>query len=76
MGAIHDPEGNNLFTAVAILMIREAGGIVTDLDGGFASGNIVAGAPPVQRELLEIVQRCHVSEEAIERVNPNAVHFG
>jgi myo-inositol-1(or 4)-monophosphatase len=54
------------------LMVREAGGTVTDLDGGngsFASGNIVAGAPAVQRELLEIVQR-HGSEEAIERVNP------
>ena len=53
-------------------MIREAGGTVTDLDGGngsFASGNIVAGGPAVQRELLEIVQR-HGSEEAIERVNP------
>lgn len=55
-----------------ILMIREAGGVVTDLDGGdgsFASGNIVAGGPGVQRELLEIVRR-HGSEEAIERVNP------
>ena len=53
-------------------MVREAGGTVTDLDGGngsFASGNIVSGAPAVQRELLEIVQR-HGSEEAIERVNP------
>jgi myo-inositol-1(or 4)-monophosphatase len=55
-----------------VLMLREAGGIATDLDGGgasFASGNIVAGAPAVQRELLAIVRR-HASEEAIERVNP------
>ncbi|MEA2604543.1 MAG: monophosphatase [Acidobacteriota bacterium] len=55
-----------------ILLVREAGGVVTDLDGGegfFASGNIVAGGPAVQRDLLEIVQR-HASEEAIERVNP------
>lgn len=55
-----------------VLMIREAGGTATDLDGGngsFVSGNIVAGTPAVQRELLEIVQR-HGSEEAIERVNP------
>lgn len=54
------------------LMVREAGGIVTDLDGGggsFGSGNVVAGGPAVQRELLEIVQ-LHASEEAIERVNP------
>jgi len=55
-----------------VLMVREAGGVVTDLDGGegsFVSGNIVAGGQAVQRELLEIVQR-HASEEAIERVNP------
>jgi myo-inositol-1(or 4)-monophosphatase len=54
------------------LMVREAGGVLTDLDGGegsFASGNVVAGGPAVQRELLEIVQR-HASEEAIERINP------
>jgi myo-inositol-1(or 4)-monophosphatase len=54
------------------LMVREAGGIVTDLDGGggsFASGNTVAGGPAVHRGLLEIVQR-HASEEAIERLNP------
>jgi myo-inositol-1(or 4)-monophosphatase len=54
------------------LLIREAGGVVTDLDGGsgsFDSGNVVAGGPAVQRDLLEIVQR-HASEEAIERVNP------
>jgi myo-inositol-1(or 4)-monophosphatase len=56
-----------------ILLVREAGGVVTDLDGGegfFASGNIVAGGPAVQRDLLEIVRR-HASEEAIERVNPS-----
>jgi myo-inositol-1(or 4)-monophosphatase len=58
--------------AAGILLVREAGGVVTDLDGGegfFASGNIVAGGPAVQRDLLAIVQR-HASEEAIERVNP------
>ena len=55
-----------------ILMVREAGGIVSDLDGGdgsFASGNVVAGGPAVHRELLAIVRR-HASEQAIERVNP------
>ena len=55
-----------------VLMVREAGGAITDLDGGnnsFASGNVVAGSPGVHRKLLEIVQR-HASEEAIERVNP------
>jgi myo-inositol-1(or 4)-monophosphatase len=55
-----------------ILMVREAGGTVTDLDGkdgSFASGNVVAGSPAVQSGLLEVVRR-HASEEAIERVNP------
>jgi myo-inositol-1(or 4)-monophosphatase len=55
-----------------ILLVREAGGVVTDLDGGedfFASGNIVAGGPAVHRDLLAVVRR-HASEAAIERVNP------
>jgi myo-inositol-1(or 4)-monophosphatase len=54
------------------LMMREAGGRVTDLDGGegsFGSGNVVAGGLAVHGALLEIVQR-HASEEAIERVSP------
>ena len=52
-----------------ILLVREAGGIVTDTDGGagsFLSGNVVAGGPAVHRELLAIVQR-HASEETIEQ---------
>jgi myo-inositol-1(or 4)-monophosphatase len=53
-----------------ILLVREAGGRVTDTDGGeqgsFVSGNVVAGGPAVPRELLAIVQR-HASEEAIEQ---------
>ncbi|HSS75275.1 MAG TPA: inositol monophosphatase family protein [Thermoanaerobaculia bacterium] len=55
-----------------ILLVREAGGVVTDLDGGedfFASGNIVAGGPGAHRDLLAAVQR-HASEAAVERVNP------
>ncbi|HEV7784460.1 MAG TPA: inositol monophosphatase family protein [Thermoanaerobaculia bacterium] len=59
-----------------ILLVREAGGVVTDLDGGegfFASGNIVAGGPAVHRDLLAAVRR-HASEEAIERVNPFRSH--
>jgi myo-inositol-1(or 4)-monophosphatase len=53
-----------------ILLVREAGGRVTDTDGGehgsFVSGNVVAGGPAVHRELLAIVQR-HASEGAIEQ---------
>jgi myo-inositol-1(or 4)-monophosphatase len=55
-----------------ILLVREAGGVVTDVDGGegfFASGNVVAGGPALHRELLATVRR-HASEEAIERLNP------
>jgi len=54
------------------LMVREAGGVLTDLDGGgesFESGNVVAGGPAVHAELLEVVQR-HASEEALERIHP------
>jgi len=57
-----------------ILLIEEAGGVVTDLDGGrgyFAGGNIIAGAPAVQKELLAIVKR-HGSEAEIDRLNPLA----
>ena len=58
--------------AAGILLVREAGGVVTDLDGGeefFTSGNVVAGGPGAQRDLLAIVQR-HASEAAVERANP------
>jgi myo-inositol-1(or 4)-monophosphatase len=57
-----------------LLLIAEAGGLATDLDGGrgyFVGGNIVAGAPAVQRDLLAIVQR-HGSEAEIDRLNPVA----
>ena len=41
--------------AAGILLVREAGGFVTDLDGGdamFAKGHIVAGNETMHRELL------------------------
>jgi myo-inositol-1(or 4)-monophosphatase len=58
-----------------VLMVREAGGTVSDLDGGerfFRSGNLVAGGDTVQRELLAMVQR-HASEEELDRLNPREV---
>src|SRR5436305_5551200 len=58
--------------AAGIVLIREAGGQVTDLDGGqgfFRSGNVVAGGPGVQPELLAAVGR-HASEEALDRLHP------
>ena len=41
-------------------MVEEAGGTVTDMDGGdrfLSSGNVLCGPDGVRRELLEIVQR-------------------
>jgi myo-inositol-1(or 4)-monophosphatase len=61
-----------------VLLVEEAGGRVTDLDGGdacLASGNVVAGAPAVHRELLAVVRR-HASEALIERLNPSAAEAG
>lgn len=58
--------------AAGELMIREAGGLITDLDGGdgfFTSGNLVAGGPALQRELLAIVRR-HADEARLNEVDP------
>jgi len=55
-----------------VLLVREAGGTITDIDGGeafFASGNVVAGSPEVQRELQEAVAR-HASEKDLDRLSP------
>jgi myo-inositol-1(or 4)-monophosphatase len=55
-----------------VLMVEEAGGRVTDLDGGagyFASGNLVAGAAGVHPELLATVRR-HASEALVESLQP------
>jgi myo-inositol-1(or 4)-monophosphatase len=56
-----------------VLLVREAGGVVTDTDGGerfFEGGNIVAGGPSLHRELLAVVRR-HAGEDAIERAMPS-----
>ena len=45
--------------AAGIALVREAGGFVTDLDGGeamLATGGIIAGNDAVHRELLRVVQ--------------------
>ena len=55
-----------------ILLIEEAGGVVTDLDGGagyFQGGNVVAGGKDVQRELWEVVAS-HAREADVDRLNP------
>ncbi len=55
-----------------IVLIEEAGGAVTDLDGEkgyFRSGNVVAGGKGVQRELREVAAG-HAREADIDRLNP------
>jgi myo-inositol-1(or 4)-monophosphatase len=45
--------------AAGLILVREAGGFVSDLDGGdamFAKGTIVAGNETMQRELLRALQ--------------------
>jgi myo-inositol-1(or 4)-monophosphatase len=55
-----------------VLLIREAGGTVTDLDGGerfFQGGNILAGGPSAHAALQAAVAH-HASEAEIDRLNP------
>lgn len=56
--------------AAGALLVEEAGGYVSDLDGGaryLDGGNVIAGAPAVQRELLAVVAR-HGDESALRRI--------
>ena len=58
--------------AAGSLLIEEAGGRITDLDGEdgfFTSGNLIAGPAGLHRELLEVV-RCHVDEAGLDRIDP------
>ena len=55
-----------------VLLVEEAGGRVSDLDGGddyFRSGNVIAGAPGVHRELQALVAR-HAGEARIDELVP------
>lgn len=55
--------------AAGILMVREAGGVITDLDGNDArpvSGPLVAGNPAMHAWLLQTVRRADLSREASE----------
>ncbi len=45
--------------AAGVLLIQEAGGLVTDFDGGenyLATGNVVGGNPKVFSQLLQVIQ--------------------
>lgn len=58
--------------AAGAVLIREAGGVITDLDGGeryLETGSVVAGGPAVHRELLAAVAR-HADEDRLEAVDP------
>ena len=58
--------------AAGALLIREAGGVVTDFDGGsrhLTSGNVLAGSPGVHRGLLEVTRR-HIDEATVDRLVP------
>ena len=55
--------------AAGLLMVREAGGIVTDLDGNPATveaGAFVAGNPPMHAWLLQTVRRANMSKGKAE----------
>ena len=60
--------------AAGALLITEAGGQLSDLDGGAAyleSGNLLAGTHGVWKELVEAV-RLHADEALLERLAPNS----
>jgi myo-inositol-1(or 4)-monophosphatase len=56
--------------AAGSLLIEEAGGVVSDLDGGrsyLRTGNLLAGSRGVQADLLEVLRR-HAGEEELDRL--------
>ena len=61
--------------AAGALLIREAGGTITDLDGGrryLETGNVIAGGAAVHGELLTVVAR-HADEDLLDAVDPQPV---
>jgi myo-inositol-1(or 4)-monophosphatase len=55
--------------AAGSIMIREAGGVVSDFSGGeqfWQRGNIIGASAPVHRDLLRLISR-HVDEEGLNR---------
>ncbi|MGH1351748.1 MAG: inositol monophosphatase family protein [Methyloligellaceae bacterium] len=50
--------------AAGILLVKEAGGYVSDIDGKqdmFSTGGIIAGNESVQRDLVKIIKKTHLS---------------
>jgi myo-inositol-1(or 4)-monophosphatase len=63
--------------AAGILMVREAGGFVTDLDGGtdmMTSGDVIVGNTHVRRELIETIHEARAKAKAggLIKKNPTA----
>ena len=62
--------------AAGIVIVREAGGFVTDVDGGevaLASGGIVAGNEAIHTELLRLLRRAHETGEDAPSAGRNSV---
>ena len=60
--------------AAGCLLVREAGGVVSDLDGGddyLASGNVLAAGPALHGDLRTVVKH-HTSEAAMDALVPRS----
>ena len=58
--------------AAGALLVREAGGRVSDLDGGssyLAGGNVLAASPALHAELIEVISH-HTSEGGMDELVP------
>lgn len=61
--------------AAGALLVEEAGGVLTDFDGGdghFASGNVLAGPAGVVEGLLAAARACGATEAEIDALVPRA----
>lgn len=64
--------------AAGSLLIEEAGGRASDLDGGdrfLIGGNLVAGNPAVQQEMLALIA-VHATERLLDALVPNTAPSG
>jgi len=62
--------------AAGSLLVREAGGVITDFSGGdrwFERGNIVGASPGVHRDLLGLINRSVTEEQLDRRVAPRPI---
>jgi myo-inositol-1(or 4)-monophosphatase len=60
--------------AAGIVILREAGGFVSDADGKdkmLATGSVVAGNETIQRQLLKLVKTAAVSRDAVAAADPS-----